>query len=190
MLILASSSPYRRQLLERLRLPFEVCAPHVDETARADETASATASRLAETKARAIAAKYAGHVIIGSDQVAVIGETRLGKPGDHQSALEQLCLVRRRSLTFHTAVCVLDASTGRSRTANVPTLVKFGDYTDAQAARYLDLERPYDCTGSAKIEALGIALIERVESVDPTALVGLPLIALIALLRQAGVEVL
>jgi septum formation protein len=189
-LVLASSSPYRRQLLERLGLPFSVSSPNIDETAIKEEPANATALRLAEAKARAVVRQYPHDLIIGSDQVAVIGATRLGKPGSLEKAFAQLQLVRRQAVTFHTAICVLDASTGRSQTRAVPTIVHFGDYSDAQAARYLEREQPYDCAGSAKIEGLGIALVERVESDDPTALIGLPLIALVSILESMGVDVL
>ena len=190
MLILASSSLYRRQLLERLRLPFEVCAPQVDEAAHSGESARDTALRLAQAKAQKVAQRYPADLIIGSDQVAVLDAMPLGKPGNHQAALAQLKLVRGRPVLFHTALCLLDASTGRSQIEEVATLVRFRNYTDAQAARYLELDQPYDCAGSAKIEALGVALVDLVESNDPTALIGLPLIALVSMLQRAGVEVL
>ena len=190
MLILASSSPYRRQLLARLRLPFAICAPHVDESAHPGESGGETALRLAVAKAQAVAPRYPQDLIIGSDQVAMLDETPLGKPGGPEAALAQLRLVRGRSVRFHTALCLLNASTGRSQIEDVATLVRFRDYTDAQAARYLELDEPYDCAGSAKIEALGVALVDRVESDDPTALIGLPLIALVSMLKRAGVEVL
>ena len=190
MLILASSSLYRRQLLERLRLPFNICAPHVDESGHPGESARDTALRLAQAKAQAVAPRYPDDLIIGSDQVAVLDAMPLGKPGGHEAALAQLKLVRGRSVVFHTALCLLDASTGRSQIEGVATLVRFRNYTDAQAARYLELDEPYDCAGSAKIEALGITLVDRVESTDPTALIGLPLIALVSMLQRAGVEVL
>jgi septum formation protein len=189
-LVLASSSPYRRQLLERLRLPFAICAPQVDEAAHSGESARETALRLAHAKAQAVARRYPDGLIIGSDQVAVLDATPLGKPGTHAAALAQLQLVRGRPVVFHTALCLLDASTGRSQIEEIATRVRFRDYTDAQAVRYLELDEPYDCAGSAKIEALGVALVDRVESHDPTALIGLPLIALVSMLQRAGVEVL
>jgi septum formation protein len=189
-LVLASSSPYRRSLLERLRLPFSTASPDIDETALAGERPQATALRLAETKARAIAAGYPDAHIIGSDQVAVLDGKPVGKPQAYDAALAQLLAVRGRSVVFHTAVCLLDARSGRSHVEEVPTTVHFRPYTVAQAARYLDIEKPYDCAGSAKIESLGIALVERVDSTDPTALIGLPLIVLVSMLKSVGVEIL
>lgn len=189
-LVLASSSAYRRDLLERLRLPFIVVAPDVDERPLPEEMPRATALRLAELKARAVAAHHSDSLIIGSDQVAVLDGRPLGKPGSGEAALQQLLAAASRSVVFHTAVCLLDASTNACQLEDIPTTVQMRSYTPAQAARYLELERPYDCTGSAKIEALGIALVERVESSDPTALIGLPLIALVTMLERAGVQVL
>jgi septum formation protein len=189
-LVLASSSPYRRNLLERLRLPFEVAAPHVDERPHMAEAPSDTAIRLAEAKARAVATYRGNDLIIGSDQVASLEGVRLGKPGGYDAALEQLRAMRGRTVEFHTAVCLLNAASGAADIANVPTTVQFRAFTDQQAKQYLEIDRPYDCAGSAKIEALGIALVERVESTDPSALIGLPLIALITLLKRAGIEVL
>jgi septum formation protein len=189
-LVLASSSPYRRTLLERLNLPFSVASPDIDEGARENETPRATALRLAEVKARTVAHEYPDAYIIGSDQVAVLDRKSLGKPGSHAAALAQLCAVRGRSVVFHTAVCLVDSASGRCEVEEVPTIVHYRDYTDSQAQHYLEIERPYDCAGSAKIEALGVALVERVESTDPTALIGLPLIALITMLKRVGIEVL
>lgn len=190
MLVLASSSPYRRSLLERLRVAFVVAVPQVDESALRAEAPRATALRLSEMKARAVAANHPDALIIGSDQVAVLDGAPLGKPGNRTRALAQLAAMRGQSVVFHTALCVLDASTGKCEVADVPTTVHFRYYTDAQALRYLELEQPYDCAGSAKIEALGIALVEHVESADPTALIGLPLIALVGMLKSAGLDVL
>ncbi|MGZ5122737.1 MAG: Maf family protein [Burkholderiales bacterium] len=189
-LVLASSSPYRRALLERLMLPFTVASPRVDESPLEEETASATAVRLAQSKARAIAADYPHAHIIGSDQVAELDGRALGKPGNREAALAQLADMRGRSIVFHTAVCLMDAHNARVQVENVPTTVHFREYTDAQASRYLDIEKPYDCAGSAKIEALGIALVERLDSTDPTALIGLPLITLVTMLKGVGIEVL
>ena len=189
MLVLASSSQYRRSLLERLRLPFEVAAPRVDERAHAGETPRATALRLAQTKARAVAAARPRDLIIGSDQVASLEGAPLGKPGSHDAALAQLRAMRGRAVEFHTAVCLLGESRGSEEVEEVPTSVQFRDFSDEQAERYLQIDRPYDCAGSAKIEALGIALVERVESADPTALIGLPLISLVSMLKRAGVAV-
>ena len=190
MLILASSSPYRRALLERLRIPFRVQSPDIDETPLAGEAPRDTALRLAEQKARAVAAGGVQHIVIGSDQVAVLDGKPLGKPGTPDAALAQLQSMRARTVVFHTALCVLDTATAQCQVDEVPTTVVCRDYSDAEALRYLDLDRPYDCAGSAKIEALGIALVEEVVSRDPTALIGLPLIALVTMLRRAGMPVL
>jgi septum formation protein len=189
-LVLASSSRYRRELLERLRIAFVVSVPEVDERALGGEAPLATALRLAELKAHVVARQHSGCVVIGSDQVAELDGQPIGKPGDHIAALDQLMAMRARTVVFHTAVCVVDGVSGRTERQAVPTTVRFRAYTAQQAARYLSLDRPYDCAGSAKIEALGIALVESVESSDPTALVGLPLIALVAMLERAGVEIL
>ena len=189
MLVLASTSPYRRGLLERLRVPFEVAAPDVDESERAGETPRDTALRLAESKARAVATTRSRDLIIGSDQVADLDGRPLGKPGGHPAALEQLQAMRGRVVVFHTALCLLDASSGRCELEDVPTAVRFRRFSDAQAARYLEADTPYDCAGSAKIESLGIALVGRVQSTDPSALIGLPLIALVGMLMRAGVAV-
>jgi septum formation protein len=189
-LVLASSSPYRRLLLDRLRVPYSVASPDVDETPAEGETPAATARRLAELKARAVGASFPDALVIGSDQVATLDGLALGKPGSHGAALAQLRLMRGRSVVFHTAVCVYHAVRGECRIEEVPTTVTFREYADGQAQRYLELEQPYDCAGSAKIEAMGIALVDSVVSTDPTALIGLPLIALVSLLKQSGVEVL
>ncbi len=190
MLVLASSSPYRRSLLDRLHLPYCVAAPNIDEAAWGGELPQMTALRLAEAKARAVSGTFPGSLVIGSDQVAVLDGAPVGKPGTHESALAQLLAMRSRSVVFHTAVCLLDAATGQCEVEDVPTTVTFRDYSEAQAARYLERDRPYDCAGSAKIEAMGIALVDSVVSRDPTALIGLPLIALVTMLKRAGVEVL
>lgn len=189
MLILASSSPYRRELLGRLKVPFIVFSPDVDEAAFRDEEPCATALRLAETKARAAATAHPAALIIGSDQVAVLGDLVVGKPGNYDKALQQLTAMAGRVVTFHTAVCLFDARSGACRIDEVPTRVWFRGYSPAQAARYLRSEPAYDCAGSAKIESLGIALAERVESSDPTALIGLPLISLTTMLNDAGIEI-
>lgn len=189
-LLLASTSPYRRALLERLMLPFEVAAPRVDETPRPGETPEATALRLAAEKARAVASAHPSAVVIGSDQVAVLDGRPLGKPGTHEAAVAQLMACRGRSVVFHTAVCVVGPGGKTAETVDVPTTVFYRDYPEAYARRYLELERPYDCAGSAKIEGLGVALVERVDSTDPTALIGLPLIALVGMLQRAGVAML
>jgi septum formation protein len=188
-LVLASSSPYRRSLLERLHVPFTTAAPHVDETPLPNEKPEATALRLAEAKARAVASASAADLVIGSDQVAVLDGRPIGKPLAHDAAMAQLLAMRGHTVAFHTALCLVETATGKAQLASVPTTVLFRDFSEAQAARYLELDRPYDCAGSAKIEALGIALVERVESSDPTALIGLPLIALTTMLARAGLEI-
>jgi septum formation protein len=188
-LLLASSSPYRRALLERLRIPFEVVAPNVDERPLAGESPRDTALRLAQAKAQAGAAGRHAALVIGSDQVATVDGTPIGKPGTRDAALAQLRAMRGRVVEFHTALCLFDASRATIEVQNVPTIVQFRSFTDAQAERYLDIDQPYDCAGSARIESLGVALVDRVESADPTALIGLPLIALVTMLERAGIEV-
>lgn len=186
-LILASGSRYRRELLERLRLPFTVHAPHVDETPLAGESPHDTALRLAREKAAAVTATHPDAVIIGSDQVAMLDGRQIGKPGDHPTALAQLRMMRARTVEFHTALCVHDARTGQVQTDDVVTLVRFRDLDDAVLDAYLRAEMPYDCAGSAKSEGLGIMLLEKIESDDPTALIGLPLISLTTMLLRAGI---
>ena len=188
-LILGSSSPYRRELLSRLRIPFEVATPDINETPLADERPAATALRLSRLKAEAIAVRHAGALVIGSDQVCTLDDQQIGKPGTHAKALAQLQLMRGRTVTFHSALCLLDGRTGEAQVADIQTRTTFRDLSDAELDAYLRLETPYDCAGSAKVEGLGIMLLERVESDDPTALIGLPLIALCGLLRQAGFAV-
>ena len=188
-IVLASTSPYRRDLLARLRLPFEVRAPAMNEAALPGEAARETALRLAQAKARAVAPDCPAALIIGCDQVAVLDGVSLGKPGDHANAVAQLRAMRGRSVLFHTALALFNARTGALQTAEVPTTVRFRQYGDAEIERYLEAERPYDCAGSARIEGLGIVLVESVESTDPTALIGLPLLQLAAMLRNEGVAV-
>lgn len=185
-LILGSSSPYRRELLARLQIPFEVATPDIDETPLPGERPDATALRLSRLKAEAIAARHPGALVIGSDQVCTLDGMQIGKPGTHEKALAQLQLMRGNTVTFHSAICLLDSRTGVAQLSDVQTLVTFRDLTDAELDAYLRIETPYDCAGSAKAEGLGIALLSRVESDDPTALIGLPLIALTGMLRQAG----
>jgi len=187
-LILASTSRYRRQLLARLRLPFDVVAPDVDETAGVDEKPSALARRLALAKAQAVAARAPDAVVIGSDQVAELDGRCIGKPGTHDRATEQLRTMSGRTVVFHTAVSVLARSPAFAGSAVVPVTVRFRSLTDREIERYLRAEEPYDCAGSAKCETLGIALLEAIESDDPTALVGLPLIKTCELLRRAGID--
>ncbi len=185
-LVLASSSAYRRELLERLRLPFEAIAPHVDETPLAGEAPQETALRLARDKAAAVARLHPDALVIGSDQVATLDGEQIGKPGDHARALAQLQKMRGRRVVFHTALCLWDGRTGTCELENVQVFVTFRDLPDAELDAYLHIEQPYDCAGSAKNEGLGIALLERIDSSDPSALTGLPLIALTGMLRRAG----
>lgn len=193
-LILASGSAYRKELLSRLRLPFEVISPEVDETPGQGEAPHETALRLARAKALAVAQRAGpggNALIIGSDQVATLDGEQIGKPGDHARALAQLQKMRGREVVFHTALCVVDSRAGGNtplQADNVQTLVRFRDLPDAELDAYLRLEQPYDCAGSAKNEGLGIALIEHIRSDDPTALTGLPLIALTRMLRAAGLR--
>lgn len=187
-LILASTSRYRRELLARLHLPFSVEAPGVDETGRAGEAPAELAQRLALDKARAVAARHPDALVIGSDQVAELDGRAIGKPGTHERAVLQLRAMSGSSVTFHTAVAVLRLATGYEAQALVPVTVRMRTLSDAEIEHYLRTERPYDCAGSAKAETLGIALLEAIESDDPTALVGLPLIRTCAMLRAGGLD--
>lgn len=187
-LVLGSTSPYRRELLQRLRLDFEVHAPRVDEAARTGETPAELALRLAMEKAVDVAARHADAVVIGADQVADLDGQPIGKPGTHQRAVAQLQALRGRSVVFHTAVAVVRPSTGFAQGLLAPVTVQFRRYSDAEIEHYLQLEQPYDCAGSAKCETLGVALLDAIESDDPSALVGLPLIRTCALLRQTGID--
>lgn len=191
-LILASTSRYRRELLSRLRLAFEVEAPLTDETALPGESPSALALRLALAKATAVATRHPGALVIGSDQVADLDGQAIGKPGSHHNAVLQLRHMSGRCVVFHTAVAVVRVGTAGSPPFSQSSLsavtVVFRSLDDADIERYLRLEQPYDCAGSAKCETLGIALLESIESDDPTALIGLPLIRTSALLRAAGLD--
>ena len=187
-LVLASTSPYRHELLSRLRLTFDVVSPDVMEGSRDGETPAQTALRLALAKATAVSARERDAVVIGSDQVADLDGRAIGKPGDHARATEQLRAMRGRSVVFHTAVAVVCHATGFAETALVPVAVRFRELDDREIERYLRAEMPYDCAGSAKIETLGIALVESVGADDPTALIGLPLIRTCDLLRRAGID--
>ena len=189
-LVLASTSPFRRELLARLRLPFVTAAPDVDETRRPGEPAEALVQRLAEAKARAVAPAHPNALIIGSDQVACLGETILGKPGDRAGAIAQLEQASGHTVTFVTGLCLLDAATGAVRVLCEPFRVHFRTLTRARIEAYVDLEEPFNCAGSIRSEGLGIALFERLEGEDPAALIGLPLIRLTGLLAEAGVDVL
>ena len=183
-LILASTSVYRRELLERLRIPFEVVSPKVDETPLAGESTLELALRLARAKAAAVAKIHPDAWVIGSDQVADLCGAAIGKPGNFERALAQLQLMRGASVTFHTALCLMHGDT--ETTVSIPTEVQFRKLSDEILEAYLLAEEPYDCAGSAKSEGLGISLLEAIKSDDPTALIGLPLIALSGLLRDAG----
>ena len=187
-LILASTSRYRRELLQRLRVPFEVLSPDVDESARPGEAPQALSERLALAKCRAVAAGRRDAVVIGSDQVAELDGQAIGKPGDHDRATAQLRRLRGREALFHTAVAVARPATGFEAVRRVTVRVAFRDLSDRDIETYLRLEQPYDCAGSAKCETLGIALLDAIHSDDPTALVGLPLIATAELLRAAGLD--
>lgn len=187
-LILASTSRYRRELLQRLRLPFEVDAPAVDETPQPGEAPAALALRLALAKAREVAARHPEAIVIGSDQVADLDGEAIGKPGTHARAVEQLRRMSGRRLVFQTAVAVLRPATGFEQVRLAPVHVAVRELMEAEISRYLELEQPYDCAGSAKSETLGIALLAAIESDDPTALVGLPLIRTCELLREAGLD--
>jgi septum formation protein len=194
-LILASGSAYRRELLARLQLPFEAIAPDIDENALANEAPEQTAIRLAEQKALAIARVYPDSVIIGSDQVATLDGEQIGKPGTHEAALIQLQKMRGKEVIFHTALCLIDNRLNKNETQseyhtqieNMQTLVRFRQLSDAELDAYLRIEQPYDCAGSAKNEGLGITIIEKIISNDPTALTGLPLISLTSMLRNIDI---
>ena len=190
LLVLGSTSHYRRELLSRLGLPFVVAAPEVDETPLPGEAPAETALRLALVKARAVAARYADALVIGSDQVADCEGVAVGKPGSHAAAIAQLRALSGRTVVFHTGVALVDAASGRGACVRVDVASTFRTLTDADIVAYLDREQPYDCAGSVRSEGAGIALFERVQSDDPTALIGLPLIALCRLLRAEGIDVL
>jgi septum formation protein len=188
-LVLASTSRYRRELLSRLGIAFEVAAPGVDETTLTGERPAATAMRLALAKARAVVPRYPDALIIGSDQVADLDGVAIGKPGDRAGAQAQLRALSGRSIVFHTAVALFDAKSGAARTELVDVTSTFRVLSAQTINDYLAREAPFDCAGSVRVEELGIALFTRIESPDPTALIGLPLIALCALLREAGLDV-
>jgi len=189
-LVLGSSSPYRRELLSRLKLPFEVAVPDLDETPLEGESPRNLSLRLALAKARAVAKRYPHAVVIGSDQVADLAGDPIGKPGTHERAVAQLQRMRGQTVVFHTAIAVVCSETGFEQLDVAPVNVKFRDLTDEEIESYLRAEPAYDCAGSARSEALGIALLDAIDSDDPTALVGLPLIRTCRMLRAAGIEVL
>ena len=189
-LILASSSPYRKELLQRLFLDFEVFSPDIDESQLADERPEQTALRLAQLKAKKIAETYPEAIIIGCDQVATLDGLQLGKPGNHKNATEQLRMMRGKQVTFHSALCLYNAKTQHMQAEVVPYVVEFRNVSNEQIDRYLLTEKPYNCAGSAKSEGLGIALISAMHGEDPNALIGLPLIKLISMLTAENIHVI
>jgi septum formation protein len=188
-LVLASTSAYRRELLGRLQIPFEVADPETDESVVPGESPETTAERLSIAKAKAVAGRFPEALIIGSDQVAFSGNQRFGKPLTRGRAIEQLQSMRGRTVIFHTGLCLYNSATGLCRSCGVPTAVAFRQLSDSEIERYLDKEQPYHCAGSAKSEGLGIALLSSLRGDDPNALVGLPLIALCEMLRAEGMQV-
>jgi len=189
LLILGSTSRYRHELLSRLRIPFDVVAPDVDETPHTGESPLALASRLALAKAHAVAKFHPAAVVIGSDQVADLQGEPLGKPGNHARAVQQLQRMRGQTVVFQTAVAVVCHATGFEQMEVAPVRVRFRDLTDTEIEDYLQAEQPYDCAGSAKSEGLGIALLDAIDNDDPTALIGLPLIRTCSMLRSAGIPI-
>lgn len=188
-IILASSSPFRQQLLDRLQLDYECLSPDIDEAIIPGEDASSYVCRLAKSKANRVAAEHPQAVVIGSDQCALLGEEILGKPGSHENALKQLRQAQGKTVIFHTAVCVLNLSTGYSSVEDVVTEVEFRNLSDQQLDHYLRIEEPYQCAGSFKSEGYGSCLFKKINGEDPTALIGLPLIRLTRMLENAGIEV-
>lgn len=189
-LVLASTSPYRRELLARLDIPFTVAAPDIDETPLAGEGPADTALRLAQAKARALAQQFPGALIIGSDQVATLDNLQIGKPGTHDKAVAQLQLMRGRTVVFHTALALYDSRNDSIQVKDVQTDVDFRPLSDEFIESYLRKEQPYNCAGSAKSEGLGIVLMSAMRGTDPNALIGLPLIELISMLQNAGFRIL
>ena len=189
-LVLASTSPFRKELLQRLNIPFETHSPDVDESRLSEESPEQLVYRLAEAKARAVASQRPGALIIGSDQVAVIDGEVLGKPGSHDKAHAQLASASGKRVTFLTGLCLLNSESGKAQTEVVPFSVHFRQLSDEQIDNYLHQEQPYNCAGSFKSEGLGISLFERLEGDDPNALIGLPLIRLIRMLENEGLRVI
>ena len=189
-LVLGSTSPFRKALLEKIGLPFETDAPDVDESRGEDETPAQLVERLAVDKARAVAERHPQALVIGSDQVAVLDDQVLGKPGDHENAVRQLRRASGNAVTFLTGLCLLNAASGRIQAAVEPFEVRFRQLTDGQIENYLRREQPYNCAGSFKSEALGITLFESLRGDDPNALIGLPLIRLVQMLANEGIDVL
>ncbi len=189
-LILASSSIYRRELLTRLQLPFTCISPEVDEISLANELPQETALRLAQLKAKKVSLSHPNALIIGCDQVATLDNIQLGKPLNHANASKQLRMMRGREVVFHSALCLYNPITGNMQAEVVPYLVQFRDLSDAQIENYLTKEQPYNCAGSAKSEGLGIAIIEKMTGEDPNALIGLPLIKLVGMLKNENISVI
>ena len=189
-LVLASSSPFRRELLQRLQYPFIVVSPDIDETTLPNELPEQTSLRLAQAKAIKVAESNPTSLIIGCDQVATLDGLQIGKPGTHDNAVKQLTTMRGRSVVFHSALCLYNAKTKNMQAAVVPFTVRFRDLTDAQIENYLLKEQPYNCAGSAKSEGLGIAMIASMQGEDPNALIGLPLIKLVAMLEHEGINII
>jgi len=189
-ILLASGSPYRRQLLTRLGIAFSVVAPHVDEHPIDGENPQATALRLGCAKARSVAERYREGLVIGSDQVAELDGRILGKPGDREANVRQLGEASGRRVLFHTALCVINAATGREQATVVPCTVYFRPLAPSEIEAYVEREQAFDCAGGFRAEGLGVALFERIEGEDPSALIGLPLIRLVSMLRNEGLDVL
>jgi septum formation protein len=187
-IVLASTSPFRRELLGRLQLPFQAVAPETDESPLTGEAPTATAERLSVAKARAVADRFPNALIIGSDQVAYCGNSSFGKPGTKQNAITQLRSMSGKTVIFHTGLCLLNAATGRTHVRGIPTEVRFRELSDSEIQRYLNKEDALNCAGSARSEGLGISLLEHMRGDDPNALIGLPLIALCDMLRAEGIE--
>ena len=189
-LVLGSTSPFRREILKKLNLPFETAAPDIDESAKNNENPQQLVLRLAQEKAKAVAAQFPRHLIIGSDQLAVVNDVVLGKPGDHDNAVHQLQQTSAQTVHFYTGLCLYNSMTGNLQSEVVPFDVVFRELSTQQINHYLKAEQPYQCAGSFKSEGLGIALFERLIGDDPNTLIGLPLIKLIRMLENEGVEVL
>ena len=189
-IILASSSVFRKSLLERLHLSFECHSPEIDESLLAGESASSYVCRLAEAKAQAVADKFPGAVVIGSDQCALLDDEILGKPGNHENALRQLKAAQGKTVVFHTGICVFQQATGFSEVDDILFQVKFRQLSDTQLEHYLQTEQPYQCAGAFKSEGYGVSLFNQMQGDDPTALIGLPLIRLTSMLEQAGIKVI
>ncbi|OOZ41611.1 septum formation protein Maf [Solemya pervernicosa gill symbiont] len=189
-IVLGSTSPFRKALLDKLGIHFETDSPDVDESRLEDETPAALVARLSRAKAEAVAERHSDALIIGSDQVAVLGDEILGKPGDHERAMQQLTAASGKHVTFLTGLCLYDSASKQAQEIVVPFYVTFRDLSESEINNYLKREQPYNCAGSFKSEALGIALFEKMEGEDPNALIGLPLIKLIAMLGNSGVRVI